>query len=244
MKKLLMFTFAVTMMFQAYAQINFEHGSWAEVKAKAKKENKMIFVDAFTTWCGPCKWMAANTFTDKSVGEYYNANFINYKFDMEKGEGTKFANDYQIQAYPSLLYLKADGAEIFRSEGSVDGESFLEMGKSVLSGGLTNPTEEIEEVTEEVSDTPDWNELNNKAWGYYESETNKAKLEEACGWALQSIELNKNFYNTDTYAHLLYKLGKKQDALQWAKVAVELGENNGEDVGATKELIQKIKSNK
>ncbi|HHG84150.1 MAG TPA: DUF255 domain-containing protein, partial [Bacteroidetes bacterium] len=56
--------------------IKFFHGTFAQAKAKAKKENKLIFMDAYTSWCGPCKWMAANTFTDASVGAYFNQHFV------------------------------------------------------------------------------------------------------------------------------------------------------------------------
>lgn len=38
-------------------EIHFEKSSFADIKAKAKKENKLIFIDAYTSWCGPCKWM-------------------------------------------------------------------------------------------------------------------------------------------------------------------------------------------
>jgi len=71
--------------------IQFESGSWADVLKKAKSQNKLIFVDAFTTWCGPCKKMTQNIFPDKNVGDFYNKNFINAKFDMEAGDGISMA---------------------------------------------------------------------------------------------------------------------------------------------------------
>lgn len=52
--------------------INFQKGSWAEIKAKAKAENKFIFVDAYTTWCGPCKWLSKKVFPQKKVGDLFN----------------------------------------------------------------------------------------------------------------------------------------------------------------------------
>lgn len=87
----------------SFAQgIEFFHGTWEEVKAKAKEADKLVFVDAYTTWCGPCKRMAANIFPLPEVGEFYNANFINYKLDMEKGEGPDFARKYGVRAIPPL----------------------------------------------------------------------------------------------------------------------------------------------
>ena len=76
-------------------QITFETGDLASVFARAKKENKLIFVDAMTTWCGPCKQMAKHVFTNDTVADYFNANFVSYKFDMEKGEGLDFAKKYK-----------------------------------------------------------------------------------------------------------------------------------------------------
>ena len=126
-------TFALVLFFSAtvFAQdgIEFNHGTWAEVLATAKKENKLVFVDAYTTWCGPCKWMAKNTFPDKAVGEYFNANFVNAKIDMEKGEGVDIAKKYQVRAYPTLLFVNGDGELVHRGVGARDAAGFLVLGK-------------------------------------------------------------------------------------------------------------------
>ena len=76
----------LTLAFTANAQggIEFFHGTWAEAKAKAKAEDKLIFVDAYAEWCGPCKRMSAQTFPDPKAGEFFNPNFICLKIDMEK----------------------------------------------------------------------------------------------------------------------------------------------------------------
>src|SRR5476649_1062437 len=79
--------------------IQFDHSTWAELLAKAKQQNKMIFVDAYTTWCGPCKWMAKNVFTNDTVAEFYDKTFICAKIDMEKGEGPELAKKYEVRAY-------------------------------------------------------------------------------------------------------------------------------------------------
>lgn len=107
--------------------IKFETSTFADVKAKAKKENKLIFVDAFTTWCGPCKWMAANIFTNDTVADYYNSRFINAQIDMEKGEGPDFALLYDVRCYPNLLYIDGDGNVVHRSAGSGDTKGFIQL---------------------------------------------------------------------------------------------------------------------
>src|SRR5690349_17427908 len=76
--------------------IEFFHGTWEEALLKAKEEDKIIFVDAFTTWCGPCKNMAANTFPDPEVGKLFNQNFISMKIDMEKEMGLEFRKKFDV----------------------------------------------------------------------------------------------------------------------------------------------------
>ncbi len=115
------------------AQINFEHTSFNELKQKAKAENKLIMIDAFTTWCGPCKWMASNTFTNKTVGSYFNSNYVNAKIDMEKGEGLELAKKYEVMAYPTILFVNADGKLVHRSVGSMDSIDFITLGKDALN---------------------------------------------------------------------------------------------------------------
>lgn len=105
--------------------IEFFHGTWSEAIATAQNEKKPIFVDAFTTWCGPCKFMAANVFTVDSVGDYYNQNFINYKYDMEKGDGPEFAKTYRVTAYPTLLYLDENGKVLHRTMGARQPSDFI-----------------------------------------------------------------------------------------------------------------------
>ena len=113
--------------------IKFFQGSLKEAKAKAKKENKLIFIDCYTTWCGPCKSMAKKTFVNKEVGEYYNKNFICLKMDMEKGEGIKIAGNYSIEAYPTYLFLDSKGEVKHRDLGFIDATRFIEVGKTALT---------------------------------------------------------------------------------------------------------------
>lgn len=101
------------------AGIQFETGTWAEILAKAKQQNKYVFVDAYTTWCGPCKWMDKNVFPTAEAGEYFNKNFVNAKIDMEKGEGLEIAKTYSVQAYPTYLYVDGDGNLVHRVVGSI-----------------------------------------------------------------------------------------------------------------------------
>ena len=116
--------------------IKFEVGTLAQIKAKAAKEKKLIFIDAYTTWCGPCKAMAKNAFPLPEVGSFYNANFVNAKIDMEKGEGIGFAKTNDITMYPTLLFLNAEGAVVHRSVGGRDGKELIELGKIAINPEL------------------------------------------------------------------------------------------------------------
>lgn len=97
--------------------IKFFTGSWKAALAEAKRQNKPVFVDIYTTWCGPCKKMAKEAFPDAKVGGKFNANFVSYQIDAEKGEGVQIAKKYSVEAYPTTLYVSADGDLIHRAIG-------------------------------------------------------------------------------------------------------------------------------
>ena len=362
--------------------ITFEKGSWAEVVNKAKAENKYIFVDAYAEWCGPCKWMAKNVFTDAKVAEHFNSKFVNYKFDMEKGEGPEFAKTYAVAAYPTLLFFNPNGELVHKVLGAQPADQLLMQSEKAIdptqqifsmqkkyeagernpefllkyinsliqanedpneavqaylgnvkkedwakeenfniiattqldsksevfkyvvsnraafekSAGIENVGNYIEMVysyaigaVSEAHDNAAYNslkadieknmgskaaalvamlnfsyhlgekdefkyaqiffdkycdngnQLNQIAWQYFETETDKAKLKAALKWADKSISLNKNWYNLDTKANLLNKLGKKKEAIATAEEAVKLAKAAGEDATETEALLKKLK---
>jgi thioredoxin-related protein len=362
--------------------ITFEKGSWAEVVSKAKAENKYIFVDAYAEWCGPCKWMAKNVFTDAKVAEHFNAKFVNYKFDMEKGEGPDFAKIYAVASYPTLLFFNPNGELVHKVLGAQPADQLLMQSEKAIdptqqifsmqkkyeagernpefllkyinsliqanedpneavqaylgnikkedwakeenfniiattqldsksevfkyvvsnraafekSAGVENVGNYIEMVysyaigaVSEAHDNAAYNslkadieknmgskaaalvamlnfsyhlgekdefkyaqiffdkycdngnQLNQIAWQYFETETDKAKLKAALKWADKSISLNKNWYNLDTKANLLNKLGKKKEAIATAEEAVKLAKAAGEDATETEALLKKLK---
>ena len=112
--------------------INFEDANWEAVKAKAQKENKMIFVDGFASWCGPCKMMAKDVFTQPMVGDYYNQNFISAKYDMEK-EGMELAEKYNITRYPTFAFFSADGQLIHIESGAKEVGEFNNLAENAIS---------------------------------------------------------------------------------------------------------------
>ena len=128
--------------------INFEKKlTWNEIKAKAKKEKKMIFFDAYTSWCGPCQYLETSIYTNRGVASYYNSNFINAKFDMEKGEGINLAKEFNIMAYPTLLFFSSEGKLLHKNVGAMEAPAFINLGKDAL-----NPSKQFYTLQQKVVD--------------------------------------------------------------------------------------------
>lgn len=114
-------------------QIVFDKQSnWSALLAKAKKENKLIFIDAYTVWCRPCIQMAKDVFTLDKVADFYNRNFINVSMDMEKGEGPVLGKKYEVAAYPAFLFINGDGELVHRDGGFMEAPAFISVGKKAL----------------------------------------------------------------------------------------------------------------
>src|ERR1043165_7332655 len=364
--------------------IEFHHGSFAELLAKAKAEKKMIYIDCYTTWCGPCKWMAKNVFTNDTAADFYNANFVNAKIDMEKGEGIELAQKYSIQAYPPMFFLDANGVQPHRPCGSSPAAAFINSGKEALSpntqlatyaanfnagkasapdaaryfsmlqnacqsygnevnhyfttvgkedlssranwniiyryvedynsavftgfeadkdlymkkygkdsvenkinqvynNGLFSAIENKDMKSYEIikgkmrmaktehtemiilgadiklaQRSGDWktyaslasgyvekysssdkNDLNSFAWAFYEHVDDKAMLEKAESWSKKATELDDNYAYNDTYAAVLYKLGKRKEAKAAAQKAIGIAKKNGEDYRSEERRVGK-----
>ncbi len=395
MKKNIIVIVAIITTITSVAQnrkINFEHVSFTELKQLALKQNKLIFIDAFTTWCGPCKHMAKTVFTNDTVADYYNQNFINAKIDMEKGEGIELAKQYNVNCYPNLLFIDGNGNLVHRVAGSMLAADFINFAKdtktpektfayyklnydlqknnsdflskyiSLQSNTCIEPNEAVSQyfllqkeddlISEKnwamikeqttsidskeyayltknknkfellygkndvlskidnihsqtliaiIKEKPfnekkysitknkiketnignttqlifesdlklaqknkNWktyadlaianvdtyylknsNELNSIAWVFYESVTDNISLLKAELWSKKSTELDENYGNLDTYACLLYKIGKKNEALAAANKAIDFAKKEGaseNDYKETSNLLEKIKA--
>lgn len=390
-KAILIFALLLSLNYIFGQGIEFSEGNWANITKKAKTENKYIFVDAYAVWCGPCKWMAKNVFTDKSVGEVFNKNFVSYKFDMEKGEGPDFAKTHNVRFYPTYLFFNPNGELVHVAGGAKEAQAFIvdaqnalnpekqlfslkkqyESGKKDIAflanylealegAGMSNEaseplytylsaqketelinertfnllcnltnsvkdkgfemltkynqeysklkgekavTEAIENIilnsyesagskadaiskqevdkivkntvlSKELKDEmmlygnalyaqstgdvntycsetnklidkypakyAEYNFLNNVAWYIYENTEDKSKLKKAEEYAKRSVNAQKEFFNLDTYAHILFKLGKTKEAKSAIEEAIQLGEAKKQDVSASKALLEQI----
>ena len=114
-------------------EIIFTNNMWKKVAEDAKKSGKYIFVDAYASWCGPCKQLKSTTFKDKDAAVFFNNNFINFSTDMEKGEGVALSEEWEITAYPTLLIFSPDGEIVMKQIGYVDGKKLIEFGRQALA---------------------------------------------------------------------------------------------------------------
>ncbi|ADQ80838.1 Thioredoxin domain-containing protein [Paludibacter propionicigenes WB4] len=136
MKKSILFLLLIMFKFSVSAQyegIKFNHElTLADALSKAKDENKYVFVDCYTTWCGPCKLMVFDVFSQKQVGDYYNRNFINLKLDLEKPDNKFIVEKYGITAFPTYLFFDPNGKLKLKAKAYLEAPIFLEMGKAAL----------------------------------------------------------------------------------------------------------------
>lgn len=112
--------------------ILFFNGTWSEAIKKSSLENKPIFLDIAVDWCGYCKKLKRNTFSDSTVGAYFNANFINVELDGENGEGLILAQKYGVSGYPSLFIINKTESIILRSSGYLNAKEIIQFGKTAL----------------------------------------------------------------------------------------------------------------
>lgn len=109
-----------------------EGKSLKDVLVQAGAEGKLVFVDCYTEWCGPCKMMATKEFVKPEAGEYFNKKFVNFKIDMEKGEGPEVGKKYDVSAYPTFLILETNGDLRGRLVGAAGIDKFIEKVEAVL----------------------------------------------------------------------------------------------------------------
>jgi len=129
---LLLITLSPLAKAQEKTGIHFEEKSFNDILKKSAQSNKLIFVDAYTSWCIPCKWMDKNVFVNDTISTFYNANFVNFKQDMEKGEGPDLKKRYNVAVYPTYLFLSSDGTVLHRSTSRMEVQEFLKLGQAVL----------------------------------------------------------------------------------------------------------------
>lgn len=126
-------------------EVRFEKDiSWERVKAKAKAEGKYIFVDCFTTWCGPCKYMDREVYPNRKVGAIMNEQFISVKVQMDTSkvdnenvkkwyaDARDISNEYKINAFPTFLFISPSGEIVHKDMGAKRADDFIALAKTAL----------------------------------------------------------------------------------------------------------------
>ena len=141
MKKFVLLVLVLITGLTVFSQgIEFQKGRYAEVLEMAKKQNKLVFIDIYTSWCGPCKHMADNVFPQAKVGEYYNAHFLNLQLDAEKSEdGKMVAKTFGVSAYPTFLFVNGDGELVYRFLGGKTVDMFVKEGEKAVDAFAAQP---------------------------------------------------------------------------------------------------------
>lgn len=133
---LLLFS-SISLFAQESNTIRFTNGSFNDALQQAAKEKKLVFVDCYTSWCAPCKWMEKNVFVNDTVFDYFNKQFVNFKIDMEKGEGVALREKYKVTSFPTYLFLDAKGNQVHRTGSRMSTQEFMTEAKRAGKSGNT-----------------------------------------------------------------------------------------------------------
>ena len=115
------------------SKIEFTNLSWEDAIKTAAENHKYIFVDAYASWCGPCKLLKATTFHDKDAATFFNENFLNLSINMEKGEGVDLAALWQVQAYPTMIIFDSSGKPVLSTVGFLEPGDLIKFGEQALN---------------------------------------------------------------------------------------------------------------
>lgn len=124
--------------------VDFQDLSYDEVVAKAKKENKFIFVDVYADWCKPCQRMDEEVFPDSTLGAFMNTNFVSYKADGSMGIGKLLARKHGVDSYPHYLFIDIRGNLIYKAKGYMSAEQLMDEARLASDPGLYNKYEVLE----------------------------------------------------------------------------------------------------
>ena len=114
-----------------YAQdrsIRLEKADWQRVIAKAKEENKLLFIDCNAVWCNPCKALVKDVFSRNVVADFYNENFVSVSYDIERDKSPEFLDMPKISSIPLLLFVNPSTLKIVHGFlGGIDESGMLAL---------------------------------------------------------------------------------------------------------------------
>ena len=214
--------------------------------------DRLIVLDFYATWCGPCKRMDPII---KELAAKYEDRVDFYKIDVDK---SKVDDALGISAMPTYLFIynsanleQIEGAmSKSKMKGLIDKHMGGDSGTTVSTS--TTSDESFYDATAKHGDSDEFSQttldkiwdsstkLNSLAWHTYKEHGDVDALLKAIKVIERSVELEATYYNVDTHAALLYKTGNYTKALKTAKKAVDIAKEEGLSYGSTTELIEKI----
>ena len=179
------------------------------------KNNKLIFVDFYATWCGPCKMM--DPIIEELANEYGNKVSF-YRMDVDKN---KLDDTLGVTAMPTYYFIM-NSKTLAVEKGAMSKDKMRKLLDKHIGGKEGGALSHEKEFSQENIDAiwNDFNKLNSLAWHAYENHEDVKSIVTSLKLVKRSIELNKNYYNLDTYAALLYKTGSYTEALKKANKAI------------------------
>ncbi|WP_046756943.1 thioredoxin family protein [Kordia jejudonensis] len=239
MKKVLLFLM-LCVAFPSFAQTELSDDD-AESKLLVDND-RLIVLDFYATWCGPCKRMDPIM---KQLDKKYKDRVDFYKIDVDKSQ---VDDALGISAMPTYLFIY-NSSNLEQIEGAMSKTKMENLIKKYMGGDdsttvSTNASDDFD-VNDFSQTNIDkiWNDsskLNSLAWNAYKNHNDVKILLKAIKAVERSIELEATYYNVDTHAALLYKTGNYAKALKTAKKAIDIAKDEGLSYGSTTELIEKI----
>lgn len=125
--------FVLFAVLSARAQVQFETKPTDAVREMAIAQKKLVFIDLYATWCGPCKTMERDVFSDKSVGHFINKHFVAAKYDVDQKTGNDLLKKYGNGSVPTYLIFDTEGNLLGRIVGSSSAETFIQNVQGILN---------------------------------------------------------------------------------------------------------------
>ena len=120
---LLIFGLAVTM---AEAQVRWVEGSTDAVREMALKADKLVFIDLYADWCGPCRMMEERVFKREDVGDYFDRHFVAAKYNVDRPTGRALMQRYGRGSIPFYLIFNTEGELLGSILGAYPAEEFMQ----------------------------------------------------------------------------------------------------------------------